>query len=124
MMTNRNQTVNVERTAVIDALKKGLEEHKLQYAEAQKDYHQAVIKFLSNALNSAKDGDFSNLVLNIPKPENHEKDYLHILDMLELSVDDVITLDSDTFRAYFKGEWSWKHRFNDIMGSTKLYLES
>jgi hypothetical protein len=42
--------------------------------------------------------------------------------MLEYSVDETLTLDADTFRAYFKGEWAWKARFNDIIGSTKAYL--
>lgn len=124
MLNTRMQTVNVKRLDIIDALKKGLIEHEASLSEALSDYNAAVIKFLELALQNAKNGNFKDLVLNIPKPEDHTKDYQHILDMLELSVDETIQLDSDTFRAYFKGEWSWKHRFLDIMASTKAYIGS
>lgn len=124
MLNVRNQLVHVKREDIIKALTEGLDSHKLEYTEAMEDYKIAVVKFLENALHNANSGTFKDLVLNISAPTNHERDYQNVLDMLEYSVDETFQLDSDTFRAYFKGEWSWKNSFMHTMLSTKEYISN
>lgn len=122
MFNMRQQLVNVSRIELIEALKAGLAAHKVEYVEAKKDYAVAVVKFLEEALHRAECGDHSDLVLRLPKPENHERDYTNAIEMLEQSVDDSIQLDSESFRAYFKGEWSWKRSFAESAVALKGYL--
>ena len=120
----RQQTVTVKRDDIIDALHQGLKKHKIEYRNAVSEYEEACVKFLEEALEHVKSGVFDRekITLSLIKPENYSDEYQRILDMLEYSVDETLTLDADTFRAYFKGEWSWQARFNDIVGSTKAYL--
>ena len=101
-----------------------LKKHKIEYRNAVSEYEEACVKFLEEALEHVKSGVFDRekITLSLIKPENYSDEYQRILDMLEYSVDETLTLDADTFRAYFKGEWTWKARFNDIIGSTKAYL--
>lgn len=122
MLNMRQQTVNVDRLQLIAALKSGLEAHRAEYAEAKADYDVAVVKFLSEALERAKAGNHSDLVLRLTKPENHTRDYTNIIELLEVSVDETIQLDSDAFRAYYKGEWSWKSAFGASASTLKSYL--
>lgn len=122
MMNLRQQTVTVDRLKLIAALQSGLEAHRIEYAEAKADYIAAVKKFMSEANERAQAGDFTNLVLRLTKPDNREKDYTNVIEMLEESVSETIQLDSDTFRAYYKGEWSWKGAFEASASSLKSYL--
>lgn len=122
MLNMQRQLVNVDRLQLIEALRTGLSTHKVEYSEAKKDYEAAVVKFLEEATARAKSGNFQDLVLRLTKPENHEKDYTNVIELLEVSVDATIQLDSDAFRAYYKGEWGWKRSFTEASASLKSYL--
>lgn len=122
MLNIRQQHVNVNRLQLIEALQAGLATHKVEYAEAMKDYEAAVIKFLEEATARAKSGNFTDLVLRLQKPENHTKDYTNVIELLEVSVDETIQLDSEAFRAYYKGEWGWKAAFGASATALKSYL--
>lgn len=124
MLSLRQQSVNVDRHQLIQALRDGLETHKVEYVEAIKDYEKAVVKFLEEATERAKRRNFNDLVLRLQKPENHEKDYTNVIELLEVSVDETIQLDADSFRAYYKGEWGWKASFGLAASSLKSYLAS
>lgn len=122
MLNMRQQHVNVDRLQLIAALQAGLETHKVEYAEATKDYEKAVVKFLEEATERAKRRNFTDLVLRLQKPENHVKDYTNVIELLEVSVDETIQLDSEAFRAYYKGEWNWKASFGASASALKTYL--
>lgn len=114
MMNLRQQTVNVDRLKLIEALNAGLEKHRKQYAESKKDYEAAVILFLGEAHERAKNGVFKNLQLTLREPENHEETYRNVIEMLGVSVDETIQLDTEAYKAYYRNEWPW----------TKGFLES
>ena len=124
MMNLRQQLVNVNRLELIAALEAGLENHRREYVEAKSDYEKAVVKFLEEAVSRAKSGNFTDLVLRLSEPSNHEKDYTNVIEMLTHSVDETIQLDSEAFRAYFKGEWCWKTMFGATASALKGYLNS
>lgn len=107
MLNLRNQTVNVDRQALIDALYKGLQKHQTQYAELKEEYQKAVVKFMSAAARRARKGDFRDLVLRIQAPTDHSAEYIDAIEMLEVSVDVNIQLDKETYKAYYRNEWSW-----------------
>lgn len=112
MLSLHNQTVNVKRLDLIEAMKKGLELHKQQYEEALQDYKQAVHKYLESALDRIElSGDYSDVVLKITPPVLKESDYTDVIEMLEVSVDDTIQLDKESYKAFYKNEWSWTKAF-------------
>lgn len=122
MMNLRQQTVNVDRSALLLALRAGLEKHRTQYAEARVEYEAAVVVFMSDALARAKAGDFRDLVLRLAAPANHEREYLDVIEMLEVSVDETIQLDRDAYKAYYRNEWAWQSNMLEAMASYKTTL--
>lgn len=111
MINLRQQTVNVSRIALIDALKKGLELHRSQFIEADRDYKAAVLAFQTAAQERTARGDFSDFRMNLHAPENKEQEYIDIIEMMEVSVDEVVQIDKDAFKAFYKNEWPWSAGF-------------
>lgn len=118
MINLRDQQVNVNRLELIEAIKKGLEIHKAKYKESLEDYKEAVKIFMREALVRAEAEDFKDLVLTIQAPFNKESEYLDVIEMLEVSVDETIQLDKESYKAFYKNEWSWTGMFE---ASASLY---
>lgn len=122
MLHAKNRSVNVSRKDLIVALKEGRDKHVAEYKLAKTDYHEAAIKFLGEALERASAGDLSDIVFRLSKPESHVDDYDEVIAMMSHSVDETISLDSQSFRAYFMGEWDWKRSFDMASASLSGYL--
>lgn len=120
MMTARTQSVNVNRLDLIIALKAGREIHIKEYAEATADYKGAVVKFLQDAIARALEGDFSKVKIDFNAPVDHTEDYNDIIDMLEVSVDETINLDRESYKAYYRNEWTWTSSFKSIGAMLKV----
>lgn len=112
MLTLRQQSVTVDREELIRALEKSMLEHEASYAQALEDYQVAVKQFMKDACDRAHAGDFSNLVLKLDAPVNHSEDYLEIIGMMRVSKDQAITLDKESYNAYFRNQWPWTRNFD------------
>lgn len=124
MFNRGKQSVNVKRSELLEILKKNREQHKLDYKEAVEGYRGAKIKALEEALEKVKteeNPEKTSLNVSLNKPVNYVSEYTQIIDMLEMSVDEIINLDSDSFQAYIKDNWSWKRSF---MLSNSSYMAS
>lgn len=67
-----------------------------------------------------KDKTFSYYEENIrQKLKNKISDTQEAIDMLEYSVNETITLDSTSFKAYIKNEWDWTDSFRSYASSLK-----
>lgn len=119
MLNLRQQTINVSRKDLLANLYANLESHKAEYKQAMIDYQEKVISELSAALSRAQSGDFSNVNVRVEKPDDHCQDFMDVISMLEMSVDETINLDSEAFKAYFRNEWPWKRQFDMLMASYK-----
>jgi hypothetical protein len=111
MINLRQQTVNVRRLDLIDALKGGLSLHRSQFIEADLDYKAAVLAFQAEAQARTARGDFSDFRMNLHAPENKSQEYVDVIEMMEVSVDDVVQIDKDAFKAFYKNEWPWTAGF-------------
>lgn len=122
MMNIRNRSVNVDRVKLLEALHANLAVHREQYKEAVTEFHARLLKDLTVAKNKVKKANpesLKNFRININFPANHEKDFLEVIEMLENSTDDTINLDSESFKAYFKNEWSWSGQFEVSLAQYK-----
>jgi hypothetical protein len=103
-------------------MKQNLEQHKVEFQEAVKDFHQRLQEDLKLALKKVSKIEdpqqLKQFKFNVAFPENHEEDYRQVIEMLEMSVDETIQLDTRTFKAYVKNEWEWKMRFKSL---TEVY---
>lgn len=119
MLNMHSQSVTVKRADLLAALKANLEAHRAQFIEATSDYKAKVLEELYAALYRANNDDFSKVVVDVTKPESHEADFIDVIEMMELSVDESIQLDRDAFKAYFRNEWPWKRHFDMLAQSYK-----
>lgn len=119
MLNLRTKTVNVSRKDLLAHLYANLEEHKSEYKQALLDYQDKVIADLSAALARSQAGDFTKVTVSVDHPKSHEQDFMDVISMLEMSVDETINLDSEAFKAYFRNEWPWKRQFDMLMASYK-----
>lgn len=113
MMTINQQSVNVKRSDLIVALHRNMLNHEIELVEAKKDYSEAAVLFLTDALNRAKEGDLSNISFDLDPPVSHVAEFMDVIEMLEMSVDENINLDKTSFKAYIKNEWPWRRSFNE-----------
>jgi CO dehydrogenase/acetyl-CoA synthase alpha subunit len=122
MITQGRHSVNVSRKDLLAKLKENVAIHKKDYAEALIGYKIKLVADLKAALEIAEKTPLEKIQsLSAPRydyPRNYESEYNEIIDMMEVSVDDVIQLDSSSFKQYFKNEWAWSSQFNS---SATLY---
>jgi hypothetical protein len=115
MMNIRQRSVNVNRLELLAKLKENLTIHRAEYLEALDEYQarlladlKLAVKKVNSTQNPAELKEFS---FSIQFPPNHEQDFVDVIEMLEMSVDSTINLDSESFKAYIKNEWQWQHHF-------------
>jgi hypothetical protein len=117
MFNSNRQSVNVNRLALVEVLKANRITHVASYNEAVAGFQEKMIEVLKETLKKAKRGELKYLSVALQSPSSHEQEYTDAIEMLEVSVDDVINLDSDMFKAYYKDQWSWSRGFNELVGT-------
>lgn len=125
MMHFRNQSVNVKRSDLLEALRKNRSLHIAEYKEALRDFRLKMKSELQRAAESlvvTTDDHLHKFKVQLPAaPSSHTRNYDEVIEMLELSVDETINLDSESFQAYFKNKWSWTDSFKTIAASYKAF---
>lgn len=121
MMNIRQRSVNVNRLELLAKLKENLALHRAEYQEALTEFQTRLIEDLKLAHKKVskveKVEDLRNFSFDIQFPQNHEREYAEVIEMLEMSVDDTINLDAESFKAYIKNEWQWQHHFRAAKAS-------
>jgi len=107
----RNVTVSKEE--LLKIVHTNREKHIELYKEASAGYYNKLREELVNALHSLDDiGKVSRKgIRNLVKPRNHMNGYDLALQMLNVSVDDNIELDSHTFEKLYNNVWEWTREF-------------
>ena len=104
-------TVKVGRTELLEAIKANMAGHRAAFEAAQEVYRERMIAELDTMLADAKAGRSIRRAVSMPEPEDHTNDYASIVKMLEMSVDDVIELDEESFQQFVMDDWYWKSSF-------------
>lgn len=116
MITQGRNSVNVSRKDLLAKLLENREIHRKDYAEAVIGYKIKLLQDLKDKLaevgNSTPESIVKISSVSFNRPANYEGEYDEIIDMMEVSVDEVINLDASSFKSYFKNEWSWSNGFN------------
>jgi hypothetical protein len=108
------ENVTVLKAVLIEKVSKNRATHIYEYAETINGYRIKVDEIMSAEASKANlwhDVDFSAIYKLAQKPESHEKEYDRALAMLEMSVDDQITLTQQEFEQLVMDEWQWKQAF-------------
>src|SRR5215831_19292135 len=100
-------TVTVKREELLTKVRTNREAHRTLFLKAQEGYRKLVIEELDRMLADARQGRPIQRSVTLTEPSNHIKDYDRIITMLEMSVDDTIVLDANTFDCYVMDNWQW-----------------
>ena len=118
------RSVNVKRTDLLAKLKANRDKHAAEYTTAMEGYRIEILNQLEYAvrkLETDKAAFDKGLFLSENPPENHITDYDLAIMMMEMSTDDSIHMDSNSFNQYVMDNWSWKQTFSE---TTTKYLSN
>ena len=100
-------TVKVKREELLTKVRANRDAHRELFLKAQEGYRKLVIEELDRMLEDARKGRPIQRSVTLTEPSNHIKDYDRVITMLEMSVDDTITLDAHDFDRYVMDNWDW-----------------
>ena len=117
------QEVRLQKAKLLEIIRKNREEHHAIFLEAQIKYREVAIKLLDRQLAAAREGKPFVLrqFIELVQPVDHTADYDRAIQMLELSVDDVITLTALDFSNLVQDQWQWTQQWAT---STSRYVDS
>lgn len=111
-------TVKVRRDELMKRVEENRGRHRAAVEEAVTNYRKQAIVELDAMLAEAKAGRKIRRAVTLVEPQDHTADYDRVLDMLKMSTDEVIELDSHDFAQYVRDEWEW---FGQFAHSNRAY---
>lgn len=119
--------VKVKTDELLRQVRVNLVAHQSKYEEAVKGYKDQAIatindcmKELRKRVEKLKGGEKVNLTMihfDLQVPENHERDYNRVIRMLEMSVDEEVTLEAREFDQFVNDQWEWKREWENVTSS-------
>jgi len=104
--------ITVKKDRLVEILKKNRETHVKIFLEVYEEYRKELIEWLELALELAHVRGRIDTPDNYPsEPRCYVKSYDLAMAMLEMSVDETISLSEQDFRRYVQDEWEWKDDF-------------
>lgn len=125
MISTHNKSVNVNRGQLLNTLKTNLATHEKDHKEAVLGYKVKLLADLQEAIidvnmkNPEELKGYKGVVFQYPP--SYAEYYQEIIDMLEMSVDENINLDSTSFQQYVKNKWAWSSGFEGITTQYKSF---
>lgn len=117
MINLHSQSINVNRLELIKVMKANKEKHVAEYNVAAEAYQGLMIKKLQETIRNIKKGKIKELNVRLAKPVSQEDAYQDVIDVLEVSVDENIQLDKQSFQAFYQDKWIWSESFK-LMASS------
>ena len=105
--------VRIKKEQLVQIVKKNRQEHRDIFLKSQEKYREVAIALLDKQLKAAREGkpfvlaEFTQLV----QPQDHSHDYDRALRMLELEVEDVVTLTTADFANLVQDQWNWSRQW-------------
>jgi hypothetical protein len=121
--------VKVKREELLVKVKANREKHVAEYEEAVIGYKEEAIRAVDKVMGHLKTrihdleaGEVLYLhavAFDLEVPQNHSKDYDQVIEMLTMSVDEELEIQSDEFACYVMDDWDWKQ---DFLHTNRKYL--
>jgi hypothetical protein len=115
------ETIKVKKDELLQIVKDNRKKHKTEYAESIRAYRVKAGDLFARELEKIISGEKFVTSISIQKPESHIKDYDLVIQMLKMSVDDVIEMGQYEFNQYVNDDWSWKQTFSSSVYSNSRY---
>jgi hypothetical protein len=121
--------VTIKRTELLKRVQDNRIKHIAEYQAAVAGYKTAAIDAINKAtqrlqrqVEELEEGEtihIGSIAFNLAVPQDHQKDYDQAIAMLEMSVDDEITIRGDDFAHYAMDDWAWKTEFLNVSNHYK-----
>src|SRR5207244_12882206 len=98
-------TGKVKREELLTKVRSNRDAHRELFLKAQEGYRKLIIEELERMLADAREGRAIQRSVTLTEPSNHVKDYDRVITMLEMSVDETITLEAQDFDRYVMDNW-------------------
>lgn len=92
-------------------LRENLAKHQAVFDEALSGYKLKVVEVLEKKLTDARAGRRIEEYIRIEQPVNQTHEYKRAIGMLEMSVDEDISLTTEEYENYVLDRWRWKADF-------------
>lgn len=97
--------VTVSKESLLKILKENKEKHVQIFNDAIEGARVQYRQLLEKELGKLERGRAVTASVNIPLPTNHEEQYDEVIEMLNMSVDEEITLRRHEFQQYIQDKW-------------------
>lgn len=122
-MNITNREYNYPVSKLLDTIKKNREAHTKLFKAVRAAYRAEAIRYLGQSLDLAKEGKEIRRGVDLIEPVDHTGDYDQIIEMLKMTSDTIISLDSREFSMFVMDKWGWKGQFEAMAISYGLGAE-
>lgn len=110
--------IRVKKDELLAKVRANRDAHRQLFLKAQDGFRARAIEELDQMLALARQGKEVRLFVGLTAPEDHTVDYDRAIDMLEMSTDDIVTIDQEDFAQLVRNEWRW---FGSAMATNSTY---
>ena len=104
--------ITIKKSKLVDKINENMTIHVKEYKELHILYTQEAILRLQVLLqNIQKNSHNVSLYVDLVEPTSSEDSYRTALEMLELEVNENVTISEQEFKQYIKDEWHWSRSF-------------
>ena len=107
------EKINIKKVELLQILKENLDLHREVYKEAMEAFKVNYQKRMTEMLTKAAKEEY-DFYVNLTLPIKHSQDYRDAIKMVELEVNDIITLSHKEFCSYVLNKWDWAGNFEDM----------
>lgn len=100
-----------DKATILERLRENRSKHRAIFEEALEGYRTTCLETLNKHVEDIRNGKVIPASIVLPRPEDHTRDYDRVIELLELSDGDKVTLTEDEFAQYIQDDWSWKRQF-------------
>ncbi len=100
--------IKVKTAGLLERVKSNRKTHRELFLKAQEVYRQDMIDELDRMLLDARGGKEIRRFITMPEPQDHTADYDRVIEMLLMTVDEEIVVQSHEFDQYVMDNWNWK----------------
>lgn len=103
-------TIIVDKTKLIEIMKKNRDDHAAIVAEAQDGFRTKVISRLDEMLAMAKKGRKIDINVGLVMPVDMTEEYDTVIGMLELDTDEKVELQKHEYEQWVLDKWNWSRQ--------------
>lgn len=97
----------VAKDTLLEIVRENKKRHEKLHRDALAGWREEMKQMLEKALSTVAADPPHGVYINEEPPMDHTQDYDRVIEMLELTEEDVIDLNGNDFAALVRDDWSW-----------------